>query len=352
MTDRATGSAGARPARPLRVLQSVRRPSSRTNPYIIQLVDSLSTQLTVRYFDWRFGLFGRYDVFHVHWPEVMLRREGRPQRWLAMGRFLLLLLRLTADRRIVVVRTLHNVDVHESGGRVERKLLSWCDRRTDGWIALNSQTSAPRGERPTVILHGDYTRWYSRFPQPARQPGQLLYFGLIRPYKGVDALVGAFAAIDDPALSLRVVGRPVNTELRQRIQQAAEADPRIGTRLDYVDDETLADEIGRAELVVLPYQDMHNSGALLLALSLSRPALVPQTAVTAALAAEVGPEWVRVYSGPLTPQVLAEAIEAVGAHPWTGRSPDLSRRAWPLIAAAHVAVYQELTTAKSAVPER
>jgi beta-1,4-mannosyltransferase len=334
-----------RPATPddarLTVLESVKRPTSRTNPYVIQLVQSLSGSLDVHYFSWARALFGHYDVFHVHWPEVMLRREGRPQRWAAMARFLLLMLRLTVQRRIVVVRTLHNLGVHESGGHLERALLAWCDRRTDHWIGLNEQSRAPRDGDLTVILHGDYRKWFERYPIPAGIPGRFVYFGLIRAYKGVDALLAAFASTADPALRLRIVGRPVSARFGELVDGACRADDRISAVLDYVDDEALANEIGRAELVVLPYQDMHNSGALLLALSLGRPALVPRTPVTVALAQEVGPEWVRTYAGPLTGTVLTASVAATGTATAPG-GPDLSRRGWPLIAAQHVELFRSL----------
>jgi beta-1,4-mannosyltransferase len=331
---------------PLRVLQSVKQPTSRTNPYIIQLVDSLSPHAVVRYFSWRRGLFGRYDVFHLHWPEVMVRRDASLQRWAALGRFALLLSRLSLQRRIAVVRTLHNLGSHESGGRVERLLLAWCDRRTDHWIGLNSQTPVPPGGELTVILHGDYRTWFERYPLSPVTPGRILYFGLIRPYKGVDTLLGGFGWTTDPGLTLRIVGKPVNAELTALVTDAVRADSRISARLEYVDDEALAAEIGQAQLVVLPYQDIHNSGALLLALSLGRPALVPRAAVTVALAEEVGDDWVHTYSGPLTGAVLSQALSGVKA----GRlepqkateEPNLDQRSWTLIGAQHAALYRSL----------
>ena len=91
-------------------------------------------------FNWRSRVVGRDDVFHAHWPEVMVRRDGRAARLAARARFVLRLLRLQADRRVAVVRTLHNVAAHESASRVERLLLGWLDRRTDAWVALNDAT--------------------------------------------------------------------------------------------------------------------------------------------------------------------------------------------------------------------
>ena len=96
--------------------------------------------------------------------------------------------------------------------------------------------------------------------------------------------------------------------------------------------------MGRAELVVLPYRTMHNSGAALLALSLERPVLVPANESTESLAREVGAGWVQTFAPPLAPGVLARAVTVVRT---TRRSPapDLSARTWPAIADRHREAY-------------
>ena len=126
--------------------------------------------------------------------------------------------------------------------------------------------------------------------------------------------------------------------MRQTVEEACAADARTSARLEYVGDEVLAREIGEAQCVVLPYQDMQNSGALLLALSLGRPVLVPRSEANAVLAAEVGEEWVRLYDGVLDADVLAEALRAQTR--WRRQSaPDLSRRDWPRLGVQHHATY-------------
>ncbi|MER2224998.1 MAG: hypothetical protein ABS976_25745, partial [Rhodococcus sp. (in: high G+C Gram-positive bacteria)] len=61
----------------LRVLLSTRGPFKTTNPYVVQLADSIRTcGASVRYFSWQTALFGSYDILHIHWPEVMIRRDG------------------------------------------------------------------------------------------------------------------------------------------------------------------------------------------------------------------------------------------------------------------------------------
>ncbi|WP_105036030.1 glycosyltransferase [Cryobacterium aureum] len=326
----------------MRVLQSFPEGRATTNPYLLQLSRSLRPHVEVLGFTWRRALTSRYDVFHVHWPEILL--QGRtPGRALARRMLFRLFLARLRLRRTAVVRTLHNVRSHELAPRQDQRLLERFDQRTTLWIRLNPFTPVPAGALERTIPHGDYRDWYFDQPSGATVPGRLLYFGLIRPYKGVDALVESFRQLgaglpDDPRPTLRIVGAPQSSELAQQLQFGAAGEPRIEFVLRHTSDAELAAAIQAAELVVLPYTEMHNSGAALLALSLDRPVLVPQNAVTTALADEVGAEWVLCYSGPLCAEVLADALVRV-RRPRSTPAPDLSRRRWSVGAAEHVDAY-------------
>jgi beta-1,4-mannosyltransferase len=323
------------PPAAVRVLQSVRAPSATTNPYVVQLVRSMPPDVEAVWFTWRRALLESFDVLHLHWPDVLLAKPSRPGRLLARVRVALLVLRL-ALLRTPVVRTAHNLVPHERQGRTDRALLGALDRLTRHWIVLNAATPAPE-RRSTLVLHGDYRSWFAAAAEEERLPRRLLYFGLVRPYKGVPELLSAFAALPDEVATLHVLGQPSTPGLRQEVEQAAAGDPRVTVRLRHVDDDELACAVQQAQLVVLPYRELHNSGALLLALSFGRPVLVPENPVTLALGDEVGPGWVRTYSGPLTPGVLASALRATDGPP--GGGPDLSRRAWPELGRQHAAVY-------------
>jgi hypothetical protein len=113
----------------------------------------------------------------------------------------------------------------------------------------------------------------------------------------------------------------------------------VSLDLRFIDDGELAREVGRAQLVVLPYAEMHNSGAALLALSLRRPVLVPDNEVNRALAHEVGARWVQTYAGELTAARLRQAIAATTGLD-AGDGPDLSGRGWTDAGARHRAVYE------------
>lgn len=323
---------------PLRVLQSFGTPGPRTNPYFTQLFSSTSDALQMP-FSWRTALFGRYDVFHVHFVDVVFLRRSRVKSVVGGILFLALLLR-NRLLRIPLVRTMHNTATHEQRSWATRALENLAARWTTLWIRLNPRSAPPTAAPVETILHGDYTEWFARWPAQERHAGRILFFGLIRPYKGVEHLISEFSTIEDPALELRIVGRTGSPATAEHLTALQEKDSRVSLLLDYVDDETLAAEIGQAQLVVLPYLDMHNSGAAILALSLSRPILVPSNPMNTDLAGEVGAEWVQQYSGSLSAGDLVNAVAATGRSDMALGTPDLSGRAWPVIGAEHTAAYR------------
>ncbi|WP_165070200.1 glycosyltransferase [Marisediminicola senii] len=343
--------------RPLVVMNAVPFVRPTTNPFLSQLLAAIPGDgVTTVPFSWRRVAAGRFDVLHLHWPENLL--DGRPgpaRTWWRRLRLLLLLARLGLTRS-VLVRTIHNVATHEARAPVDRWLLGRLDARTAMWIRLNPHTPVPGArsrQEPAsrVIVHGHYRDVVpadaavdaspdsTTLASVAAEPVNLLTFGLLRRYKGIEHLVEEFAAVPGHGLRLRVMGKAADPELEAELIALAGADHRVELALGYASDAALAASIRAAELVVLPYRAMHNSGALLLALSLDRPVLVPENPVTADLAREVGAGWVRAYAGPLTSDVLAAAVADLRDGPPTGR-PDLSARDWPAIGAQHRDAYR------------
>jgi beta-1,4-mannosyltransferase len=326
-------------ARRLEVLQSFRG-SRTTNPYLSQLVSAMPPQVHTSMFSWRRALLGRYDVFHVHWPENLLR--GAPGLHRKAVRYLLvwLLIRRWALTRTALVRTLHNTDPHEGGSRAERRALAAIDAAVTLWICLNDSTPLPPTAASRVILHGDYSTWFDDVPREQPVVGRIVNFGLIRPYKGVEHLVGVFETVTEPGLSLAIVGAPGSPEIGEGLARSAARDSRVLLTLEYVSDSVLAGEITRGELIVLPYRSLLNSGALLLALSLARPVLVPDNAVTRALRDEVGHDWVYTYDGELTARVLSATLGAVSGRD-VSHGPNLTARAWSTIGEQHFEAYRD-----------
>lgn len=321
----------------LTVLTSFPRPRVTTNPYIVQLAESLEQEPGVRvvYFGWRVALTGRYDVVHLHWPETWLEGRTRVRRSARLLLATLLCLRLAVTGS-GVVRTWHNLERPHGLWRADYLVLAWLERLTRVRIRLNEVTVLPDGASCVTIPHGHYRDWFARYPQHSPVPGRAAFVGRIRRYKGVEHLVEVFTEIADPSLSLTVAGMPSSRELVDIVTTLAGDDGRVALRFEYVDEATLAAVVTESSLVVLPYRHMHNSGTVLAALSLDRGVLVPDNEVNRRLADEVGPGWVHLYDGELDADDLTGALSA--ARPQS--RPDLGARDWDAAGRQHVEAYR------------
>lgn len=330
------------PRRPrLRVLESVAAPGPETK-YIDQVIAGRNNDTHFIYFSWRTLLFGKYDVFHVHWPEFLLRGKNTP---IQMGKRVLFRVAVSrlSRRRVPIVRTLHNLEPHSEGDRREREMLGELDKMTSTWVRINETTDFPENGLHRTILHGDYRQRFEKLPKLDSVVGRFVYAGRIEPYKGIESLVGAFSDVTTAGAHLRIVGKPTES-LKRTIMEAERRDSRISSELAFVPDGVLVQEITLASLVVLPYSEMHNSGILLVVLSLNRPALVPWSHANEQIANEVGPEWVKMFRGPLTSQVLEDALSEAGR---IEGIPDLSGRSWDTVGTAYARVFRDSVKARS-----
>lgn len=296
---------------------------------------------------------GHPDVVHVHWPESAL---NKPRAGRAVGRSVELLAALERAhaRGAKLVWTTHNVAAHlRRHPRAERVFWSAFDRLVDGWIALSDATvgqvvaAHPRLAKVPhcVIPHGHYRDAYpdhvSRV-EARRELGLevaeqvLAFIGRVKSYKGVEHLLETFAALSGANLRLVVAGRCDDPALADSITAAAGRDSRVVLALEAIPDAMLSSWVRAADVVVLPYRAVLNSGSALLALSFDTPVLVPRTGGLRDLAAAL-PNWVLTYDEELRPADLSDALERLPVG-----SPDLTAFDWAPIAAQTLAFYERL----------
>lgn len=171
----------------------------------------------------------------------------------------------------------------------------------------------------------------------------VLFFGLLRPYKGVDVLLDAWrrlGATAEPA-ELWIVGLP-KMDVRA-LREAAPPGVRFVDR--FVTDPEAAAYFGRADLVVLPYREIDQSGVLFTALAFGRPLVLSDVGGFPEIAREGAAELVP----PGDPVALADALGSLLRD--HGRRRGLGRRAaelaagpysWDAVADAHLQVYRSL----------
>lgn len=205
------------------------------------------------------------------------------------------------------------------------------------------------GAKVRVIHHGAFD-YLARItgaslpPELGRPSGPVvLFFGLLRPYKGIDVLLEAWRALDREA-ELWIVGRP-----RMPIEPLrALAPPSVKFVPRFVSDGELAACFRRADVVVLPYSSTERfdfSGVLATALAFGRPTVLTDVGGFAELAATGAARLVT----PRSPPALVEALrELISDSEQRERLADAARAAaegpysWEESARQSLALYREL----------
>jgi glycosyltransferase involved in cell wall biosynthesis len=172
--------------------------------------------------------------------------------------------------------------------------------------ALNKVNSkAPVLQRPHPI--------YTQFPEPNKKLQkrgrlELLFFGIVRPYKGLDLLVQALAQLQDKEVYLTVAGEAWGGIAALKQQLLATGAPNLELHFEYIDDATAANYFARADVVVLPYRSATGSGVLALAYHYGKPALATRVGGLADGVVDGKTGWL---VAPDSPDALAQAIASI-----------------------------------------
>ena len=203
--------------------------------------------------------------------------------------------------------------------------------------------------RVRVIHHGAFD-YLTRLPEEKPLADELqgaegpviLFFGLLRPYKGVDTLLEAFRRI--AGAELWVVGNPrMDVEPLRRL--AADAPGRVRFLTRFVEDAEIPPILRRADLVVLPYRDAEHSGVLYAALAFAKPLVLsavggfPEVAEQGA-ARLVPPEDPQALAATLS-ELLADETARTQLAEAAGRAAN-GPYSWDETAARTLALYREL----------
>lgn len=176
------------------------------------------------------------------------------------------------------------------------------------------------GSRPCVLIPlGPYDHHVSQHPTVRSAPVtrraaptgalNLLYFGIIRPYKGVEDLVTAFGALDHDEVQrywLTVVGETwEGWDLPVKMIQSSPHRSRITLVNRFVDDDEVAAHFAGADAVVLPYHRSSASATAQAAMSNGLPLVVTDVG---GLASAVADYEGAIVVPPSDPTALRDAI--------------------------------------------
>jgi beta-1,4-mannosyltransferase len=344
----------------MRILASPAFVNEKVNPYNALLYREINNiEPIVEEYSHKKSLLGPYDVLHFHWPDGFI---NAPHLIKALQRIILLAL-VVISTKITgrkIVWTVHNITPHDAyHPRLSARFMEWFANRCDGYIFMSEENKAAflahytltKTPHNAIIPHGHYRTSYSTEVQkesakkllglPADKK-VLLCFGMIKPYKNVDRLISVFrqAALDDYILV--IAGTADSATLSQQLKTSVEdAEDKIKLLLKFIPDEEVATYHSAADIVILPYKAILNSGALLLALSFNRPVIAPHIGAFITLQKELGAAWIHSYTDDLDTHTLHQAIQSLESAQRSHICP-LDNYAWGRLAQSTLQFYRAL----------
>lgn len=189
-------------------------------------------------------------------------------------------------KRCKVISILHNVVPHEPrffDAPLTRYFLSGCTGNVTlcDEVAEDLKRLSPKALNIT-LFHPIYGHFGEKMPREEAEkalglkPGMrnLLFFGLIRGYKGLDILLDAFGKLDS-GYQLIVAGEPYGSfEKYRNIIDRSPAKDRIRLFTRYIKDSEVKVFFSASDLAVLPYRSATQSGISAIAYHFEVPMVV------------------------------------------------------------------------------
>jgi len=210
----------------------------------------------------------------------------------AIAELTLVLLAKLCRRKVII--TVHDVESFGDPAAASRGTVGKVYRLADRLIVHNAFSKRELIEKlaisPTkisIIPHGNYLETVGKMPHPAAAKRALgiaeskkvvLFFGQIKDTKGLDVLLEAApdVAREIPEVTFLIAGRPWKSDF-SRYEALID---RLGIRdrcvlhTRFIPHTDVACYYAAADVVVLPYRRIYQSGVILMAMSYRRPVVV------------------------------------------------------------------------------
>jgi len=237
------------------------------------------------------------SVFHLHWTAPVLQwSKGHAEAEQSLADFVDALAGFQA-RSGKLIWSIHNALPHDSPfPDLDLDLARVLAERADRIHVLSPETPdlvanlyALDPRRTVVIEHSSYLGQYPDEVSRADARAELgldpdakviVALGGIRPYKGLDRLLDAFEGIDDD-IRLLIAGQPRAGEFADELRRRCDANPRVIAHFARVPDDELQVWLHAADVAVLPYLDILNSGGYWLAVTFGLPVVAPRAGTLA-----------------------------------------------------------------------
>lgn len=223
-----------------------------------------------------------------------------------------------------VVAILDNVIPHEPHF-FDKPLTKYFLRHVDGCVTLCKEVSEDlfrlkKDAVCKVIPHPVYDHFGEKIDKREAEKKlgirdcdrNILFFGLIRDYKGLDILIDAFSRLDD-SYQLIIAGEPYGSF--EKYQKQIDSSPnakRVSLFPNYISDSEVKYFFSAADVAVLPYRSATQSGINAIANHFELPMIVTDVG---GLKETVGKEGAGIVCRECTPECVADAIDKYFTRP-------------------------------------
>lgn len=271
------------------------------NPYQKLMIDGLSSSTGVQVthgIDNKFlGLLlsaMRYRPTYIHfdWLHRYYYRNNVVLTVLLLPLFFFQVLIIRSWFNVKLVWTLHNIEPHDIRFPAIHRVVRRFFAKNCHWIRVFSNSTVERAaaylkvspRKFKIIPEGDYTTYY---PNQVTKSEARAYFGLpldskvylclglIKPYKGIKNLVNHFNLVKRPNEYLIVAGKVLDAAYGNQIRKIMS--DRVIFFDRFVEPINLQYFFNAADVVVLPFSKIENSGSVILAMGFAKPIIAPSS---------------------------------------------------------------------------
>ena len=188
------------------------------------------------------------------------------------------------------IALVHNMIPHEPN-ILDKLFAPYFVKSQDAFVALSDSVVKDidrldkAGKPKTFSPHPIYDHYGERMAKVEackaldlpEDKNYMLFFGLVRAYKGLDLLLAAFGVVKDQLLDLQLIiaGEFYEDEDKYRTQIASLGlNDRVIIRNEFIPDGDLRKYFGAADLIVQPYKTATQSGVTQVAFHFEKPMLV------------------------------------------------------------------------------
>lgn len=227
-----------------------------------------------------FKSFKEINIVHLNWYENLGKVYKSPQKFLRL--FLLIVFR----KRIII--THHNRVSHSKSWKLINKFLNYVLYNFSEKIIIHSNLSKeilnkidPKlSSKIVYIPHPNYINQYGFFKNDIQNKYSkslnLLFLGIIKPYKNIELLLDAISKFEISDVNLTIAGHVSDKAYREKLGSLS-VNSNVNLDLNFISNSQLIKYIKESDLLILPYdvRSSLNSGTVILAFSYATSVICP-----------------------------------------------------------------------------